>query len=189
MPTGVAEFDRALGGGLVAGQVVLIGGDPGIGKSTLLLQALAWMGARAQGPLRERRGIRRSRSRSARDGCGVDAAAVALAAEISSSGSSRDAGSREARGRGDRLDPDALLGGAAVGAGLGGPGARVRGAADAARQDARHRTDLRRPRHQGGRARRPARARAHGRYRALLRGRHAFELSSRSARSRTASAR
>jgi DNA repair protein RadA/Sms len=43
MPTGVSELDRALGGGLVAGQVVLIGGDPGIGKSTLLLQALAWM--------------------------------------------------------------------------------------------------------------------------------------------------
>ena len=40
LPTGVAEFDRALGGGLVAGGVVLIGGDPGIGKSTLLLQAL-----------------------------------------------------------------------------------------------------------------------------------------------------
>jgi DNA repair protein RadA/Sms len=39
--TGVGEFDRALGGGLVAGGVVLIGGDPGIGKSTLLLQALA----------------------------------------------------------------------------------------------------------------------------------------------------
>jgi DNA repair protein RadA/Sms len=45
MPTGVSEFDRVLGGGLVAGQVVLIGGDPGIGKSTLLLQALAWMSA------------------------------------------------------------------------------------------------------------------------------------------------
>ena len=40
LPTGVGEFDRALGGGLVAGGVVLIGGDPGIGKSTLLLQAL-----------------------------------------------------------------------------------------------------------------------------------------------------
>jgi len=39
--TGIGEFDRALGGGLVAGGVVLIGGDPGIGKSTLLLQALA----------------------------------------------------------------------------------------------------------------------------------------------------
>jgi DNA repair protein RadA/Sms len=40
-PTGIAEFDRVLGGGLVEGAVVLIGGDPGIGKSTLLLQTLA----------------------------------------------------------------------------------------------------------------------------------------------------
>ncbi|WP_018606971.1 DNA repair protein RadA [Uliginosibacterium gangwonense] len=39
--TGVEELDRVLGGGLVPGMVVLIGGDPGIGKSTLLLQALA----------------------------------------------------------------------------------------------------------------------------------------------------
>ena len=39
--TGIGELDRVLGGGLVAGSVVLIGGDPGIGKSTLLLQALA----------------------------------------------------------------------------------------------------------------------------------------------------
>jgi len=44
-PTGLPEFDRVLGGGLVAGAVVLIGGDPGIGKSTLLLQALAAMSA------------------------------------------------------------------------------------------------------------------------------------------------
>lgn len=39
-PTGIGEFDRVLGGGLVDGAVILIGGDPGIGKSTLLLQAL-----------------------------------------------------------------------------------------------------------------------------------------------------
>ena len=39
-PTGIDELDRALGGGIVAGGVILIGGDPGIGKSTLLLQAL-----------------------------------------------------------------------------------------------------------------------------------------------------
>ncbi len=39
--TGLAEFDRVCGGGLVAGSAVLVGGDPGIGKSTLLLQALA----------------------------------------------------------------------------------------------------------------------------------------------------
>ncbi|OHE60301.1 MAG: DNA repair protein RadA [Thermodesulfovibrio sp. RBG_19FT_COMBO_42_12] len=39
--TGIKELDRVLGGGVVAGSVVLIGGDPGIGKSTLLLQALS----------------------------------------------------------------------------------------------------------------------------------------------------
>ncbi len=41
LPTLIGEFDRVLGGGLVEGGVVLIGGDPGIGKSTLLLQAVA----------------------------------------------------------------------------------------------------------------------------------------------------
>lgn len=45
LPTGISEFDRALGGGLVEGGVVLLGGDPGIGKSTLLLQALAGLSA------------------------------------------------------------------------------------------------------------------------------------------------
>src|SRR3954471_4507156 len=39
--TGVAEFDRVAGGGLVPGSALLIGGDPGVGKSTLILQALA----------------------------------------------------------------------------------------------------------------------------------------------------
>ncbi|MFM7841747.1 MAG: ATPase domain-containing protein, partial [Nitrospira sp.] len=38
--TGIGEFDRVLGGGVVPGSVILIGGDPGIGKTTLLLQAL-----------------------------------------------------------------------------------------------------------------------------------------------------
>ena len=43
---GIAELNRVLGGGLVRGGVVLLGGDPGIGKSTLLLQALAHMSGR-----------------------------------------------------------------------------------------------------------------------------------------------
>ena len=47
-PTGISEFDRVLGGGLVEGGVVLIGGDPGIGKSTLLLQVLCHLGKNAQ---------------------------------------------------------------------------------------------------------------------------------------------
>src|SRR5450432_1669528 len=37
-PTGIEEFDRILGGGIVAGSAILVGGEPGIGKSTLLLQ-------------------------------------------------------------------------------------------------------------------------------------------------------
>ena len=41
-PTGIGELDRVLGGGIVAGSVTLLGGEPGIGKSTLLLQLLAW---------------------------------------------------------------------------------------------------------------------------------------------------
>src|SRR5213082_2641719 len=50
IPTGVPELDRVLGGGLVPGSLVLLGGEPGVGKSTLLLSALASIS-------RERRGL------------------------------------------------------------------------------------------------------------------------------------
>ncbi len=46
IPSGISELDRVLGGGLIAGSVVLIGGDPGIGKSSLLLQACQSYGGR-----------------------------------------------------------------------------------------------------------------------------------------------
>ena len=46
--TGVGELDRVLGGGLVPGSAVLVGGDPGIGKSTILLQALAALARRGK---------------------------------------------------------------------------------------------------------------------------------------------
>ncbi len=80
-PTGVAELDRVLGGGLVVGAVVLIGGDPGIGKSTLLLQALAALGGTARvlyvsGEESARQVALRARR------LGVDAGAVELLAEI-----------------------------------------------------------------------------------------------------------
>jgi len=45
--TGISEFDRVLGGGVVAGSVILVGGDPGIGKSTLLLQAFSGLSKRS----------------------------------------------------------------------------------------------------------------------------------------------
>ena len=49
MATGIAEFDRAVGGGLVTGSATLIGGDPGIGKSTLLLQVAARLALAGKG--------------------------------------------------------------------------------------------------------------------------------------------
>ncbi len=48
--TGIAEWDRVLGGGLVPGAVILLGGDPGIGKSTLLMQSLAALTQQGIGP-------------------------------------------------------------------------------------------------------------------------------------------
>jgi DNA repair protein RadA/Sms len=81
LSSGLPELDRVLGGGLVVGQVALIGGDPGIGKSTLLLQSLAALGgthkavyvsgeeSAQQVALRARR-------------LGLDAAAVGVLAEI-----------------------------------------------------------------------------------------------------------
>jgi len=51
LPSGIDELDRVLGGGLVPGSVVLIGGDPGIGKSTLLLQVLASLSKAPRAPL------------------------------------------------------------------------------------------------------------------------------------------
>ncbi len=50
MTTGIDEFDRVLGGGIVPGSLVLLGGEPGIGKSTLLLQTAAYV-AHASGPV------------------------------------------------------------------------------------------------------------------------------------------
>ena len=48
LPTGIAELDRVTGGGFVPGSVILIGGEPGIGKSTLLIQAAAALARRGQ---------------------------------------------------------------------------------------------------------------------------------------------
>src|SRR5215212_7392112 len=48
VPTGIAEFDRAIGGGIVPGSAMLVGGDPGIGKSTLLLQVGARLAEQGQ---------------------------------------------------------------------------------------------------------------------------------------------
>jgi DNA repair protein RadA/Sms len=51
VPSGIAEFDVLLGGGIVPGSLVLVGGPPGAGKSTLLLQIAAGLAARAEAPV------------------------------------------------------------------------------------------------------------------------------------------
>jgi predicted ATP-dependent serine protease len=63
--TGIAEFDRVLGGGVVMGSLVLIGGDPGIGKSTLLLEACGAPGEYS----RARACICRARNRRSKFAC------------------------------------------------------------------------------------------------------------------------
>ena len=172
VPTGVDELDRVLDGGLVPGSVTLLGGEPGMGKSTLLLQALGRMaGAGATLPARHRRGVvragadagrarRRARSPTCswwpRRRCPHVLAHVDAVA---------------ARGAGGRLDPDRRRSRPPRRARVGHPGARLRVPARAAGQGARAVHRARRPRHQGGHARRPARARAHGRHRAVVRRR------------------
>jgi DNA repair protein RadA/Sms len=81
LPTLIGEFDRVLGGGLVEGGVVLIGGDPGIGKSTLLLQAAARLAE--QVPVLYVSGEESAQQVSLRARrLGVNAAKVKLLAEI-----------------------------------------------------------------------------------------------------------
>jgi DNA repair protein RadA/Sms len=79
--SGIAEFDRVTGGGLVRGSVLLVGGDPGIGKSTLLIQAaaaLARVGQRAV-YISGEEAVAQVRLRAER--LGLSAAPVELAAE------------------------------------------------------------------------------------------------------------
>ena len=170
LTSGAGELDRVLGGGLVTGSVTLLGGEPGIGKSTLLLQvaahlaqarpviyasgeeSVAQVSLRAAAPGPERRGAQPGlRDRSAGDPRARQRAARGTAG----GGFHPDGAVRQRRHpRRRRL-----------------AAARVHRRAGALRQVHRlHRGD-RRPRHQGGRDRRPAPARAPGRHGAVLRER------------------
>jgi hypothetical protein len=81
LTTGIDEFDRVLGGGVVPGSLVLIGGEPGIGKSTLLLQAAAhFANTIGPGALQLGRGIR-APDQVARRALGVERAPLYLLAE------------------------------------------------------------------------------------------------------------
>ena len=81
LSSGIGEFDRVLGGGIVPGSLVLLGGEPGIGKSTLLLQAAAHF-ARAIGPVLYASGEESEHQIKSRgDRLGVGAAPLYLLAE------------------------------------------------------------------------------------------------------------
>ena len=106
-PTGIAELDRVLGGGLVPASAVLVGGDPGIGKSTLMLQAAASL-ARARPPrlLRLRRGIDRADA-PARPPAGRPRRAAGTRRGDQPARYRRQPGSGgRCRAGGDRFDPD-----------------------------------------------------------------------------------
>jgi DNA repair protein RadA/Sms len=137
-PTGHDELDRVLGGGIVEGGVVLIGGDPGIGKSTLLLQALDSLQRSGQKTLYvtgEESGAQVAlRARR----LGLDGSQVQVLAEIQLEKILAHAGRGETRHRCDRLDPDGVFRPADLRAGFGGAGARMRRAPDPRGQGQRH---------------------------------------------------
>ena len=168
---GVAELDRVLGGGLVPASALLVGGDPGIGKSTLLLQASARFARQglkviyvsgeesaAQVQMRARRlGLTGSPVKLAAETNLADILATleAEAPDLAVINSIQTMWSPAIDSR----------------ARLGQPGPRRRARSDPVRQAPRHGGRHGRPRHQGRRDRRPAHRRAHGRLRPLLRGR------------------
>ncbi len=170
--SGIAEFDRVTGGGFVRGSTLLVGGDPGIGKSTLLLQVAGAL-ARAGQPVVYVSGeeaVAQIRMRAER--LSLTEAPVKIAAETSV----EDILATLAEDK-----PPALLivdsiqtlwtDLAEFRARHRHPGSRRLAGADPLRQADRHRRGLRRPRHQGRPDRRPACRRAHGRRRSLFRGR------------------
>lgn len=173
--TGIAEFDRALGGGLVAGSATLIGGDPGIGKSTLLLQTAAEMARRGLGVayISGEEAADQVRLRARRLGLGDAPVQLASATSV------RDIlATMEQAGRGgaapDLLVIDSIQ---TMHSDLidSAPGtvSQVRASAQELirfRQGKRHGCGAGRPCHQGWQHRRPARARAYGRYGAHFEG-------------------
>ena len=108
LPTGISEFDRVLGGGLVAGSLVLIGGDPGIGKSTLLLQAMNHL-ARSTGKVLYVSGEESARQIKLRGPrMGVNAADLFILAETALENILLHIDQNAAQGSGHRFNSDSL---------------------------------------------------------------------------------
>ena len=125
--TGIDELDRVVGGGFVAGSALLVGGEPGIGKSTLLVQACAALARRGERVvyISGEEAMDQVRLRAARLGLG--SAPVELAAEtgVDDIVATLSQG-RPARPRRDRLHPDDVDGVGRQLARHGDPGARLR---------------------------------------------------------------
>ena len=168
-PTGIGELDRVLGGGLVAGSVTLLGGEPGIGKSTLLLQLLAWW----PGPtlyVTAEESPQQVRLRAERLGAvrpelwlaaetslpGLLAPSIGRSRSSSSSTASRPSPTRTSRRRPARSRRSAPA-----------------PSSSSSRPSGEACDRPRRPRHEGRRAGRPAGPRARRRHGAVLRGRAA----------------
>ncbi len=169
--TGIDEFDRVLGGGVVPGSLVLLGGEPGIGKSTLLLQAAAHM-AQTVGPVLYSSGEESEhqiKSRGERLAVGARAA-VSARGDLPGAHPRRDR-THQAGARDRRFGADRLLAQISIGARQHRPGARG-GDPAAVRRQGPERADVsRRPRDEGRQPRRTEGARARRRHRAVLRRR------------------
>ena len=171
--SGIGEFDRVLGGGIVPGSMVLIGGEPGIGKSTLLLQVAHLLG-RSHGNVLYVSGEESERQVKLRgERLGIEGGGLYVMAETSLERILRGGREPEAAGAGGRLGADRVLGALPLGARQHQPGARGGDAAAVRRQEPRHHHVPDRPRHQGRQPGGAEVARAHRRHGALLRGREA----------------
>ena len=148
--TGIAELDRVAGGGFVPGSATLIGGEPGIGKSTLLIQACAAVarsGARTVYVSGEE-STAQVRLRAAR--LGLAEAPVQVAAQTLVEDIVATLGSGEApRFVVIEFDPDDVERHDRIGARNGQSGPHIRAGPDPIRQDERSRAAHRRPRHKG----------------------------------------
>ncbi len=175
--TGVAELDRVAGGGFVAGSATLIGGEPGIGKSTLLIQACAAV-ARSGGRVVYVSGEESTaqvRLRAARLGLAeapVQLAAQTFVEDIVATLGSGDAPTFVVIDSIQTMWSDCDR----IGARDGQPGARFGAGADPLRQGERRGFAAGWTRDQGRPDRRPARRRAYGRRGLLLRGRRRARL-------------
>ena len=152
VPTGVAELDRVLEGGLVPGSVSLLAGEPGMGKSTLLLQALGRMAARGTRCLLVTAEESCAQVRLRAERVGALARRPARRGRDLAAARARPRRRGRSRGARARLDPDRRRSRPPRRAGLGHAGARLRLPARAAGEGARRSSRSRRSRHQGGHA-------------------------------------